>query len=235
MDELPDSLLLHILSRLDDFTDVARCRVAWKAFDTVFPGLQSINLRCSLKWHNSSNPSVSFKKNFLDIISKLEAVESLCIGLEGALISNLHNNNSHDPCLTDVNFAKEWLPMVSKSLKSLSISDYYYQHPSNVLPLISAHCYKLVNLKLDVVDLSVDNMNPMPMLTSVLTVKKFENLKTLWLDIKYIGDLLSKFPITRTVETLTLESRSWISTDATYSKLTLGKVFTVFPNVLGQN
>lgn len=64
-----------------------------------------------------------------------------------------------------------------------------------------------------------------------LTVKKFENLKTLWLDSMYIGDSLSKFPITKTVENLTLESRSYASTDAAYLKLTLVKVFTVFPNV----
>ncbi|KAD4180361.1 hypothetical protein E3N88_28952 [Mikania micrantha] len=63
-----------------------------------------------------------------------------------------------------------------------------------------------------------------------LTVKKFENLKTLWLDVFYIGSRssFSAFPITKTVESLTLHSRYGSPTD---SNLTLGKVFTVFPNV----
>ncbi|MFS7936812.1 hypothetical protein Hanom_Chr05g00420181 [Helianthus anomalus] len=59
--------------------------------------------------------------------------------------------------------------------------------------------------------------------------KMFEKLKTLWLGSLYTGPLLSEFPTTKTVETLTLDSRNQEPRDARDSKLTLRKVFTVFP------
>ncbi|KAL9998952.1 putative F-box protein AUF1 [Helianthus debilis subsp. tardiflorus] len=61
--------------------------------------------------------------------------------------------------------------------------------------------------------------------------KTFEKLKTLWLGSLYTGSLLSEFPTTKTVETLTLDSRNQELRDARDSKLTIRKVFTVFPNV----
>ncbi|KAJ0799707.1 putative F-box protein AUF1 [Helianthus annuus] len=61
--------------------------------------------------------------------------------------------------------------------------------------------------------------------------KSFENLKTLWLDSFYIGSLLSgEFPITKTVKNLTLDS-GHEAVLVKESKLTLRKVFMVFPNV----
>ncbi|KAI3754214.1 hypothetical protein L1987_53993 [Smallanthus sonchifolius] len=336
MDKLPHSLLLQILSQLDDSAEVARCRVASKSFDTVFPDLRSINLEYSLKWYNSSRSSVSsdqhikpFKTVFLELISKLRIVESVGIGPEHPL------GVGDDFYLADGDFAKEWLPSVSKSLKLLSISGlrYHSRRQSNILPLISACCQNLVSLKLKFACLSMDDLNPMPMLTSLtlafirledkhlnelnkcfpnlqvlnlvyvkglkdpkihllnlricywnvyfttpsltliapnlitlqikcimpvalhveapmlshlhlnlyariarnhegtFTVKRFEKLRTLWLDSSYIGSFLSKFPITKTVESLTLGIGNKARRVATESKLTLGKVFTVFPNV----
>ncbi|KAM0037245.1 putative F-box protein AUF1 [Helianthus debilis subsp. tardiflorus] len=113
MDKLPESLLLEILSRLDNSADVARCRVASKAFDNVFPDLRSINLLCSRCVTSGSISSSCFKKVFLDFISKLRVVESVCIGLHDAI--------GVDP--VDAEFLKEWLPRVSQTLKSLSLSD----------------------------------------------------------------------------------------------------------------
>ncbi|KAI3754211.1 hypothetical protein L1987_53990 [Smallanthus sonchifolius] len=322
MDKLPHSLLLQILSRLDDSADVARCRVASKAFSTVFPGLRSINL----KWHINSRSTVKpFQAVFLDLISKLETVESVCIGLGNPI--DLESDD--DFYLTDGDFAKVWLPRVSGSLKSLSISDDHDQRQSNILPLISVYCHDLVNLKLKCAWLSVHNLNPMPMLTSLtlafirledanlnelnkcfpnlqvlnlvgviglkdpkihllnlktclwavytflpsltlitpnlvtlklectrptalrveapmlshfhlhltglnhigVLLKKFENLKTFWLESFHIGSLLSEFPIIKTVENLTVDSRNKAPGDARHSKLTLRKVFSVFPNV----
>ncbi|KAI3805670.1 hypothetical protein L1987_28245 [Smallanthus sonchifolius] len=332
MDKLPHAVLLQILSRLDDSADVARCRFASKAFDTVFPSLRSINLQCSLDWYNSSRSRVSnsqqikpFKTVFLHLISKLETVKSVCISLHWRVV-----RVSDGFYLTDGDFAKEWLPRVSGSLKSLSISDLGDQRcPQNVLPLISEYCHNLVSLKLKYAWLSVHNMNPMPMLTSLtlenirledanlnklnkcfpnlqvlnlegvkglkdpkihllnlktclwdvddslrsltlitpnlitlefesskpvalhveapmlshfnldlstfqhaaFTIKKFENLKTLWVYSSYTGSLLSKFPIIKTVENLTLDSGNEALRDARDSKLTLRKVFTVSPNI----
>ncbi|KAK9048533.1 hypothetical protein SSX86_032502 [Deinandra increscens subsp. villosa] len=334
MDELPQPLLLEILSRLDDSADVARCRVASKAFDAVFPSIRSINLRCSVAWYyNQSSSRLSnshrIKTVFLNLISKLETVESVCISIKWPIVSLVDHESTYF-YFTDENFTKEWLPMVSGSLKSLSISDYYTERPSNVLPLISQYCNDLVRLRLEYVWLSVHNMNLMPMLTSltlafirlegqhlnkldkyfpnlqvlnlvgleglknpkihilnlktchcdvrndlgsltlitpnlvtfrfettrpvalrveapmlshfhlnlyyrqyarVLTLKTFENLKTLWLESLYLGWSLSEFPITTTVENLTLDTRFTSSKNILYLQVTLRKVFKVFPNV----
>ncbi|KAK9048364.1 hypothetical protein SSX86_032672 [Deinandra increscens subsp. villosa] len=329
MDELTDSLLLRILSQLNDSADVARCRVAWKAFDAVFPGLRSINLRCSWDWYHSERIR-PFKTVFLDHISKLETVESVSIVLLDYLMDALDRVND-DSYLTGEDFTNHWLPRVSGSLKSLSICDHRSQNPSVVLPLISAYCHNLLKLKLKCVWLSVDNMNPMPMLTSLtlehtdlvdeplndfnkcfpnlqflkllhvqglrdpkihllnlktchldvhddmgsltlitpnlitlklecfssvaelhveapmlsrfhlslyvvkpgsLTLKRFENLKTLWLQSYYCGFLLSELiPLIKTVKKLTLGSRYGTKPDAPNPKLTLGKVFAIFPNL----
>ncbi|KAF5812548.1 putative leucine-rich repeat domain superfamily, F-box-like domain superfamily [Helianthus annuus] len=149
MDELPESLLLEILSRLDNSADIASCRVASKALNTVFPDLRTINLYCS-----SRKSSISLKKVFVDLISKLRIVESVCICLQDAV---------------DEDFAKEWLPRVSQSLNSLSLSGSLYQglRPSNVLTLVSVSCHNLAELNLGSAWLSVRNLNPMPMLTSL--------------------------------------------------------------------
>ncbi|XP_076911261.1 F-box/LRR-repeat protein At4g29420-like [Bidens hawaiensis] len=64
-----------------------------------------------------------------------------------------------------------------------------------------------------------------------LTIKKFENLKTLVLDSYCLGSVLSKFPITKTVENLTLLQSEKFDTIDKGSKLSLAKVFKVFPNV----
>ncbi|KAK1437584.1 hypothetical protein QVD17_03378 [Tagetes erecta] len=63
-------------------------------------------------------------------------------------------------------------------------------------------------------------------------VKGFEYLKTLWLECNHIGSSLSRFPITRTLENLTLSSRNKPPrVDARGSQATIRKVFTIFPNV----
>ncbi|KAK9072026.1 hypothetical protein SSX86_008458 [Deinandra increscens subsp. villosa] len=338
MDKLHDSLLLQILSRLDDSADVARCRVASKAFNAVFPDLRSIHLVCSEKWFINSTSRVSNSRStvsnsrprvpnsqhhikplravFLDLISKLAVVESVCIDISKRIYFMSHSPgfDSDDFYLMDGRFAKEWLPRVSGSLKSLwlsAVSLYSDLHQSDVLPLISAYCHKLVNLKLDGVWLSVHNMNPMPMLTSLTLAftprledehlnelnKCFPNLQvlnllynsglqdpkihllnlktchfalfddlqsltlitpnlitlqieyykltalhveapllsnfyleTLWIESFFTGSLLSIFPVT-TIENLTIDSKFFERRYTTDSKLTLGKVFTVFPNM----
>ncbi|KAK9072024.1 hypothetical protein SSX86_008456 [Deinandra increscens subsp. villosa] len=324
MDKLPHDVLLQILSRLDDSADVARCRVASKAFNTVFPGLRSINLRSSIEWHSwaSTSPRIKpFKTVFLHLISKLEAVESVCLVFDRWI-----HRESDDFSPTDGDFA-EWLPRVSGSLKSISITNRNYERQLNVLVLISAFCHNLDNLKLRFGWVSVDNLNLMPMLTSLtleyvrmedkclnelnkcfpnlqvlkflgvsgiedpkihllnlktcvwhdpwtmrsmtiitpnlitLTIqccnprlihieahmlsyfqfnafsyadefmlKKFKNLKTLWLDPDDICPLLSKLPIIKTIENLTLDSIKKPQRERRDPAFTLGKLFTVFPN-----
>ncbi|XP_076945877.1 F-box/LRR-repeat protein At4g29420-like [Bidens hawaiensis] len=331
MDQLPESLLLEILNRLEDSADIASCRVALKAFNTVFPGLRWVNILCSDKWRMNlwSQP---LKTVFVDLISKQETVEWVVIGHESSYLATLHSE-SHDSNMIDGDFAKEWLPKVSKSMKYLVIYGLQQRSlhsQSNVLSLISKFCRNLAYLKLKFAWLSMDLLNPMLMLTSlkleftrltdellselnkcftnlqvlkllyvsglkdpkihllnlktchwyayddlpsltliapnlitlkidcstpgeihveapmlshfrlsiedlahpgVFTVKTSENLKTLLLDSPFIGSVLSEFPITRTVENLTLDSGMESPREPEELNLTLAKVFTVFPNV----
>ncbi|KAL8223247.1 hypothetical protein R6Q57_020646 [Mikania cordata] len=333
MDKLPHSVLLQILSRLDDSADVARCRVASKDFDTVFPDLRSINLLCWVRRYvdsrstnliSSNSQSIKpFKTIFLDLLSKQRTVESVCISLELLVVRRR----------SEEVFFKKWLLRLSESLKSISISGHpvYHSHRrSDAFLLITTYCNNLVNLKLEFLCLNVDNLNPMPTLTSLtlefvhlqkehvhdfhkcfpnlqvfnliyvtgliipkihllnlktfnwvayigipsltlitpnLTtlrvegpvpgslrveapmlshfhlllgavsnpgpffINKFDNLKTLWLESSNIGSLLSESPMTKSVEKLTVDSSSEAPRDATYSRFTLSKVFTIFPNV----
>ncbi|KAI7725870.1 hypothetical protein M8C21_010938 [Ambrosia artemisiifolia] len=107
--------------------------------------------------------SKSFMSVFLDIISKLDNVESVSIIHEDPYSVMLPGLEGDDITLQN-RFVQEWVPMVSKSLQSLCLSGFPY---SFVVQLISKHCHNLVNLHLTYAWLSVVTMNPMPMLTSL--------------------------------------------------------------------
>lgn len=160
MENLLESLALEILSRLDDSETVACCRMASKTFNSVFPGLQFINLQWRLKWYlesrsrvssssNSSQFTPSLKRVFLNLVSNLSALESVHIGVEDPPLDVLNadvEDDGDDLHITDEGFVKEWLPRVSGALKLLSLSDFWVQSSrrrSEVLSLISVHC-KLV-------------------------------------------------------------------------------------------
>ncbi|KAK9073726.1 hypothetical protein SSX86_006320 [Deinandra increscens subsp. villosa] len=344
MDKLPQSLILEILSRLNDSADVARCRLASKTFNSLSSDLRAINLQCSLiryiksrpRFLNSSSSSQSitpFKSIFLNLVSNLRIVESVSIGTEKPLRDVSYDDvedEADDLFLTDGGFVEVWLPRVSDRLKSLSISDFWVQscwRRSNLLPLVSAYCHTLIELEVKNAWLSVDNLNPMPMLTSltlefirlddedlnefnksfpnlqvlnligvgglelpkihllnlktchwtvsnapssltiitpnlvtlilecirpaslyidapmlsnfhlafehadVFAVERFENLTNFWLLCLNINSFLLNFPVTCTLENLTVDSRNWTTRADTYSQFTLDKVFTVFPNM----
>ncbi|KAJ0799737.1 putative F-box protein AUF1 [Helianthus annuus] len=287
MDRLPESLLLQILSRLDDSADVARCLVASKAFDAVFPDLRSINLRRSKNWYKVCGKHL--KKAFVDFISRLRIVESVCIRLD----ENDEEDADFDP--TDGYFVKEWLPRVSESLQSLSLSvnstpsmldvhrmfcssflrlDQHLNELNKCLPNLQVlklvgstelkdpkihllnlqtchwsvynHHTSLTLITPNLITLTIECIYPpalrveAPMLSHfhlciadlsrprAFTAKKFEHLKTLWLNSLYLCILLSDFLTTETIEYLTLGSRHRAPRN---SKLTLGKVFMVFPNL----
>ncbi|KAJ0751675.1 putative F-box protein AUF1 [Helianthus annuus] len=344
MDKLPHALLLEILSRLTDSADVARCRLASKSFNSLSSDLRSINLQCSLiryiksrsRVSNSSNSHQSitpFKSIFINLLSNLRIVESVCIGTEKPLRDVSYDDvedEADDLFLTDGDFVLEWLPRVCSELKLLSISDFWIQscwRRSNLLPLVSKYCHNLIELEVKNAWLSVDNLNPMPMLTTLtlefirlddedltefnkcfsnlqvlnligvggfkqpkihlhnlktchwavsnapsslaiitpnlvtlklecirpvslcieapklsnfhlafdhadaFSVKQFENLRNFWVECLYIDSLLLNFPVTQTVEDLTLDSRNWTRGVVKDSLFTFEKVFTVFPNM----
>ncbi|KAL7591549.1 hypothetical protein Lser_V15G32902 [Lactuca serriola] len=204
MDNLPESLALEILSRLDDSETVACCRMASKTFNSVFPGLQFINLQWRLKWYLESRSSVSssssssrftpsLQRVFLNLVSNLSALESVRIGVENPPLDVMNadvEDDGDDLHITDDGFVKEWLPRVSGALKLLSLSDFWVQSSrrrSEVLSLISAHCQNLIELELKNAWLAVQNMNAMPMLTSL-------TLELIRLDDKNLTELNTCFP-----------------------------------------
>ncbi|KAJ0531958.1 putative F-box domain-containing protein [Helianthus annuus] len=156
MDKLPHALLLEILSRLTDSADVARCRLASKSFNSLSSDLRSINLQCSLIRYIKSRSRVSnspnshqsitpFKSIFINLLSNLRIVESVCIGTEKPLRDVSYDDvedEADDLFLTDGDFVQEWLPRVCSELKLLSISDFWIQscwRRSNLLPLVSKY------------------------------------------------------------------------------------------------
>ncbi|PWA66825.1 hypothetical protein CTI12_AA321700 [Artemisia annua] len=222
MDRLPEVLLLDILSRLDDSADVARCRIAWKSFNNVYSHLRSINLKCNLRMYfksrhrvlksskrittsksifrnpflclkPSSKVTQPYKSIFLDLISNMEVVESVCISLENETKDMWYNYfvagsmDADDLHFTDDTFVIKWLPRVSKHLKSLSLSSFSTHEFSNVLRLVSLYCHNLVELKVARAWLSMSILNPMPMLTSL-------TLESIYFNDNNLTTLIKRFP-----------------------------------------
>uniref|UniRef100_A0A5B7BTK3 Putative F-box/RNI-like superfamily protein n=1 Tax=Davidia involucrata TaxID=16924 RepID=A0A5B7BTK3_DAVIN len=199
MDDLPPPLILDILSRLNDSTDLARCRLASKTLNALSHEVRFINLQCSFeRYTKSRSPETKslitpFKTIFKTLISNSRNVESVSIGVEktlrGISFDELEDE-SDDLYLTDVNFVSEWLPGVSGLLRSISISDFWIQscwRRSQVLSLISSCCHSLLELQLKNAWLSVDGLNPMPQLTSL-------TLEFIRLDDEDLNKVNSCFP-----------------------------------------
>lgn len=152
MDDLPPALLLEILSRLADSTDVARCRLSSRALNAIAREIRSVNLQCSYqRYVNSRSPltrsSVTpFKSIFQKLIDQSPIVERVSIGVGKPLGSVTYDDvedEEDDLFLCEPVFVKTWLPRVSKDLKSVSISDFWVQscwRRSDVLSLLSSYC-----------------------------------------------------------------------------------------------
>ncbi|XP_059633060.1 F-box/LRR-repeat protein At4g29420 [Cornus florida] len=179
MDDLPPSLIIEILSRLNDSADLARCRLASKTLNALSREVRFVNLQCSFeRYRKSRSPATKsvitpFKTIFKNLISSSRIVESVSVGVDKPLRGISYDDvedESDDLYLTDVNFVSLWLPRLSGQLKSISISDFWIQscwRRSEVLSLISLCCHSLIALELKNAWLSVDDLNQMPMLTSL--------------------------------------------------------------------
>ena len=140
MENLLESLALEILSRLDDSETVACCRMASKTFNSVFPGLQFINLQWRLKWYLESRSRVSssssfsrftpsLKRVFLNLVSNLSALESVHIGVEDPPLDVLNadvEDDGDDLHITDEGMSRLGeSTAISQSLKMDSTSCSY--------------------------------------------------------------------------------------------------------------
>ncbi|WCJ42220.1 F-box/RNI-like superfamily protein [Euphorbia peplus] len=180
MDDLPPALLVEILSRLSDSSDLARSRLVSKTFNSLSYEVRSINLLCTLsRYLKSRSPetrhvTAPFKAIFNRLVANCSSsLEAISIGVGKPLCGISYDDmedESDDLYLTDVKFVKEWLWIVSGRLRRLSVSDFWIQscwRRSEILALLSDCCHHLVDLELKNAWLSIDGLKPMPTLTSL--------------------------------------------------------------------
>lgn len=152
MDDLPSPILVDILSRLSNSTDLARCRLASKALSSLSRDVRSITLFCSSdRYLRSRSPEsqtqiTPFKTlivNNVDLLSKTLTSISLVVERPLRDVDGDGYDDSDDLHLTAVDFVARWLPKVNQRLRSLSISDCWSQscwRRSGILGLISGFC-----------------------------------------------------------------------------------------------
>ncbi|EOY30537.1 hypothetical protein QUC31_020223 [Theobroma cacao] len=179
MEDLPQPLVVEILNRLTDSTDLARCRLASKTLNSLSHEVRSVNLLCNLsRYLKSRSPETKahvtpFKAIFNNLVRESRCLNSVSIGVDKSLREISYDDvddESDDLYLSDVGFVKEWLPKICGDLRKLSISDFWIQscwRKSDVLSLISSCCNNLMELELKNAWLSVDGLNPMTRLTNL--------------------------------------------------------------------
>ena len=160
MEDLPPPLVVEILSRLTDSTDLARCRLASKILNSLSHEVHSVNLLCTLsRYLKSRLPETKahvtpFKAVFNNLVCEARCLNSISIGVDKSLRDISFDDvddELDDLYLTDAGFVKEWLPKICGELRKLSISDFWIQscwRKSEVLSLISSCCEFLDNCNL---------------------------------------------------------------------------------------
>ncbi|KAM0933573.1 putative F-box protein AUF1 [Dioscorea sansibarensis] len=179
MEELPSHLLVDILSRLADSTDLARCRLACSTLRSLSYGVTAVHVTCSPdRFLRSRNPAtaddlVPFKSLVANLASLLSSsLLSLCLSVHHPPSASGEDDpdESDDFHLTAVDFLSQWIPVLASRLTSLSISDYWIQscwRRSLALGFISDHCGNLLCLELKNAWLSVEHLKPMLKLTAL--------------------------------------------------------------------
>ncbi|KAK6236441.1 hypothetical protein SCA6_011778 [Theobroma cacao] len=150
MEDLPQPLVVEILNRLTDSTDLARCRLASKTLNSLSHEVRSVNLLCNLSRYLKSRSLETkahvtpFKAIFNNLVRESRCLNSVSIGVDKSLREISYDDvddESDDLYLSDVGFVKEWLPKICGDLRKLSISDFWIQscwRKSDVLSLISS-------------------------------------------------------------------------------------------------
>ncbi|TXG61513.1 hypothetical protein EZV62_012876 [Acer yangbiense] len=175
-EQLPQYLIIEVLSRLSDSGDLARCRLVSRTFNSLCQEVRSINLVCTLsRYLKSRSPETGhlvtpFKTIFHNLVRNSRNLESVSVGVDkslGGIAYDDVEDESDDLYLTDVGFFKDWLSRVCGDLKFLSISDFWIQscwRKSTVFALISSCCHRLLELEVRNAWLSVDGLRPIPTL-----------------------------------------------------------------------
>ncbi|KAK9697212.1 hypothetical protein RND81_08G021800 [Saponaria officinalis] len=204
MDNLPPSLLLEILSRLADSSDLTRCRLTCKTLNSVSYDVTSLRLLCTYqryaysRAHPSSTP---FKSLVTRFITRMSQLDSVSLGVDDSLTGLSFDDvedEENDLHLTDAEFVSDWLISVEKSLKTLSFVDFWVQacwRRSYVLSLISNHCLRLNELVVKNAWLSMEGVTQMSSLTSL-------TLEFIRLDDENLSKLNECFPCLQTLNLL---------------------------------
>ncbi|CAL5215054.1 unnamed protein product [Lathyrus oleraceus] len=179
MENLPSPLVVEILTRLKDSSDLARCRAVSTTLNQASNEVRSLTLHCSMsRYLKSRSPETKhlvtpFKTVLKNLVHRSRDFESVSIGVDrslGVISFDDVEDESDDLHLTEFNFILDWLPYLSQSIKSLSVSDFWVQscwRRSKALSLISSTCYGLVQLVIRNAWLAVDGLCLMPTLTNL--------------------------------------------------------------------
>ncbi|CAA7397302.1 unnamed protein product [Spirodela intermedia] len=179
MDDLPSAIVVEILSRVNDSSDLARCRLVSRNFRSLSYDVRAISIICSHdRFARSRAPETRsltfpFKSVVDNLVSLLRdrQLESLSLGVEEFFTDgNCEFDESDDLHLTATDFVSRWLPGIGRQLRLLSISDLWLQscwRQSEVLALISDCCEHLLSLEVRKAWLSVEGLKPMPALASL--------------------------------------------------------------------
>lgn len=206
MDDLPPQLILEILSRLVDSSDLARCRLTSKTLNSLSYDVTSVNLLCSFAQYTRSRAQAStvpFKSNATRFIAGLSQLSSITVRVDESLQSLSYDDaeddgDGDDLYLTDAEFVSLWLPAVGDRLETLSFSDFWVQscwRRSFLLSLISRHCQRLNELKIKKAWLSVDGLSAMSALTTL-------TLEFVRLDDENLSKVNECFPCLQTLNLL---------------------------------
>lgn len=135
-----------------------------------------------------------FKTIFRNLIENNDVqIESVCIGVDNELRGLVYDDvedDSDDLFLTESGFVEDWVRRIGEGLRVLSVSDFWVQscwRRSFVLAIVSSYCHSLLELEVKNAWLSVDGLNPMPMLTKL-------TLEFIRLEDEYLNRLNECFP-----------------------------------------
>ncbi|KAH9607906.1 hypothetical protein KSS87_022261 [Heliosperma pusillum] len=201
MENLPQPLILDILSRLNDSSDLTQCRLTCKTLNTLSYDVTSLRIFCSYhryvktRAHPSSTPFKTYVTRFITSLSQLDSVS---LGVDNSLTGLSFDDleDEHDDLhLTDADFVSEWLLFVNHRLKTLSFLDFWVQacwRRSHLLSLISRHCDRLNELEVKNAWLSMEGVTQMFSLTSL-------TLEYIRLDDENLSKVNEFFPCLQTL------------------------------------
>ncbi|KAJ6805000.1 F-box/LRR-repeat protein [Iris pallida] len=170
MEELPSPVVLHILSRLPDPSDLAWCRLTSTSLRALTYQVPSLSFLCE----SADGRRGSFKPRVAGALSGILSLRSLSLTVRVDRAAEEEEDDvddADDLHLTATRFLATWVPAAGgRGLGSLAISDYWVQscwRKSDALSLISLHCGNLQDLMVKNAWLSVDGLRPMLKLTTL--------------------------------------------------------------------